>query len=341
VAALAHWYPPDPSTLTRNGAVGLRQALGNVVRASSNNPAYAVARDDLAAQRGTPGARLNLCAEPRRGDLRGRFVEAYERGGPITWSGRTLPAGDISYLHVAWSQDPVTPPPGQEHRVFVAAEDHNDASLADVTNEWITGPPGAAPEVVEPITSRRDPRRVMVVHGRNLGARDAVFQFLRSLSLQPIEWEQAVAETGLGSPHNLETVRAAMEVGQAVVVILTAEDQAGLLPSLAQEGDNDVLLRGQPRQNVVLEAGLAMGVDPRRTILVEIGPIRRASDFEGLNMVRLTNGVTPRAASRGRLRTAGCDVDDSGADWLSAESGGDFENAATPWDAADPERRRE
>jgi len=99
----------------------------------------------------------------------------------------------------------------------------------------------------------------MVVHGRNLAARDAMFAFLRALALIPIEWENAISETGQGTPHNLDAVRAAMDVAQAVVVLLTAEDQAGLLPVLAIGEDDDTLLRGQPRQNVTLEAGLAMG----------------------------------------------------------------------------------
>jgi predicted nucleotide-binding protein len=165
----------------------------------------------------------------------------------------------------------------------------------------------------------------MVVHGRNLGARDAIFTFLRSLGLIPIEWEQAVAETGVASPHNFDAVRAAMDIAQAVVVVLTAEDRAGVIPELAGEDTDDIELRGQPRQNVILEAGLAMGVDRARTILVELGPIRRASDFEGLNAVRLTNNPAARGALRSRLITAGCSVEDSATDWTLPGAGGDFE----------------
>ena len=104
-----------------------------------------------------------------------------------------------------------------------------------------------------------------------------------------------------------------MDVGQAVVVLLTAEDRAGLLPALG-DGDDDVLLRGQPRQNVTLEAGMAMGIDRARTVLVELGEIRRASDFDGLNAVRLTNDAQTRNALRSRLQTAGCAVDESAMD---------------------------
>ena len=38
--------------------------------------------------------------------------------------------------------------------------------------------------------------RVFVVHGRNAEARNAMFTFLRSIGLKPIEWDQAIALTG-------------------------------------------------------------------------------------------------------------------------------------------------
>lgn len=270
-------------------------------------------------------------------ELRDRIIRPYDEGRPVTWGGRTLPAGDIARVTVVETKYPVDVAPAQEwDEIFKDAREAPGAYVRDVTNKWITGPPGvsaAATESAEPV---KDGRTVMVVHGRNLRARDAMFEFLRALGLRPIEWEQAVAETGVGSPHNLDAVRAAMDAGQAVVVLLTAEDQAGLLPSLAVEEDDDVLLRGQPRQNVTLEAGLAMGVDASRTVLVEVGPIRLPSDFEGLNAVRLTNDVGPRGALRTRLRTAGCLIDDSGTDWLTPQAGGDFEACLVGWQAQPP-----
>lgn len=174
------------------------------------------------------------------------------------------------------------------------------------------------------MNAARDRKRVMVVYGRNAGARVAMFTFLRSLSLQPIEWEEAVTETGRGSPHNLEAVEAAMRVAQAVVVVLTAEDEARLMPRFAEPHDRTELI-GQPRLNVILEAGLAMGLDRDRTILVELGAPRGASDFEGLNVVRLTNDPGRRSALKTRLANAGCEVRDRGSDWMTALAGGDFE----------------
>jgi len=42
---------------------------------------------------------------------------------------------------------------------------------------------------------------VFVVHGRNETARAAMFGFLRAIGLWPVEWSEAVAMTGEGSPY--------------------------------------------------------------------------------------------------------------------------------------------
>lgn len=43
-------------------------------------------------------------------------------------------------------------------------------------------------------------RSVFVVHGRNEPLRKAMFDFLRSINLSPMEWSHAVELTGEGSP---------------------------------------------------------------------------------------------------------------------------------------------
>ena len=260
---------------------------------------------------GRPWYFRNLAEE----ELVERIVEPWMSGEPMTWSGETAPSVEVEKIRISWTEEPIS------------ADDNPAQVGTDVTNEWITGPAGsrqAASSRSSTDTRLKNPRRVMVVHGRNLKARDAMFTFLRSLHLAPIEWEEAVAETGMGAPYTLEAVQSAMDVAQAVVVILTAEDQAGLLPDLTED-QAETMLEGQPRQNVMVEAGLAMGVGRAHTILVELGRIRSASDFHGINVIRLTNEAPTRSALKNRLRTAGCDLDDSGSDWVSSNAGGDFE----------------
>lgn len=166
------------------------------------------------------------------------------------------------------------------------------------------------------------PEKVFVVHGRNREARDAMFSFLRSLGLKPIEWDQAVAATGQGSPYIGDVLTAAFDEAQAIVVLLTPDDIAYLRTEYANsEVDPDLSPRGQARPNVLFEAGLAMGRNDRRTILVELGDLRPFSDVSGRHAIRLDNEPKTRKSLTERLTTAGCSVDLSGSDWLSA---GDF-----------------
>ena len=61
-----------------------------------------------------------------------------------------------------------------------------------------------------------DPRRVFVVHGRNLKARDSMFTFLRAVNVDPIEWSEAVSLTGEGSPFNGQALERAFSEAKAV-----------------------------------------------------------------------------------------------------------------------------
>lgn len=164
--------------------------------------------------------------------------------------------------------------------------------------------------------------KVFVVHGRNAAARDAMFSFLRSLGLKPIEWDQAVALTGQGSPYIGEVLDVAFSEGQAVVVLLTPDDVAYIRTDYANgDSDPELVPAGQARPNVLFEAGMAMGRDPKHTILVELGDLRPFSDVGGRHAIRISNEGRLRKSLADRLTTAGCEVDLTGGDWLHE---GDF-----------------
>lgn len=163
--------------------------------------------------------------------------------------------------------------------------------------------------------------RVFVVHGRNAAARNAMFTFLRSIGLKPIEWDQAIALTGKASPYIGEVLDVAFDDAQAVVVLLTPDDIAYIRSEYAAEDDPELEPRGQARPNVLFEAGMAMGRNADRTVLVEMGDLRSFSDVGGRHAVRMDNTPQRRKSLADRLRTAGCPVDISGADWINA---GDF-----------------
>lgn len=169
------------------------------------------------------------------------------------------------------------------------------------------------------IRSSVDARRVWVVHGRNGALRSSIFDFLRALDLDPIEWESAVALTGTGAPYIGQVLDTAFGQARAVVVLLTGDDEARLRSELI-EADNatEGELHPQPRPNVLFEAGMAFGRHPERTILVQIGRLRPFSDVAGRHLIHFTGSATDRNALATRLETAGCKVRREGPDWLTA-----------------------
>jgi predicted nucleotide-binding protein len=257
------------------------------------------------------------------------FVEPYRRGEVITWQGQWILPQEIASISIYETEEEIEGPGGDRgHASFKvwATKGQNR------TNDYIAGPPGYArpPEVQPEPQARqlRDPRRVMIVHGRNGAALSAMRAFLASLGLEPILWEDAVEQTGFGSPHNLDAVEAAMALAQAVIVIFTAEDEARLMGRFltTHDGQEERELRGQPRANVFLEAGMALAFDRTHTILARLGSFRGASDVDGLNAVPLANGVPSRTALRRRLANAGCAVNERD-DYLDPTVAGDFDGA--------------
>lgn len=163
---------------------------------------------------------------------------------------------------------------------------------------------------------------VFVVHGRDLGARDAVFAFVRSIGLRPLEWTQALRLTKKGSPYVGEILDAAFREAAAIIVLLTPDEEARLKPEFVSSGDTkqDKQLAGQARPNVLFEAGMAFGRDPNSTILVQLGDTRPFSDIGGRHVLHLSDNPASRQEFVTKLANAGCNVDTSGTNWLSAGS---------------------
>lgn len=184
------------------------------------------------------------------------------------------------------------------------------------------------------LTLNADVRRVFVVQGRNARANEALFQFLRSIGLNPLEWTQAVGLTGQGSPYIGDVLHKSFSQAQAVVVLFSGDDEARLRPELMEVSDAELegRLRPQPRPNVLFEAGMSFGRNPDRVIIVELGSLRSFSDIAGRHLVKINNTFGARNELAQRLSRAGCAVNTSGQHWIKA---GDFDAAVlSPSDEA-------
>jgi predicted nucleotide-binding protein len=166
--------------------------------------------------------------------------------------------------------------------------------------------------------STRDRRTVFVIHGRDEHAASEFSTYLRALDLQVLEWDQALRLTGEPSPYIGDVIDAALQTATALVVLFTGDEEARLHPALLNSGEPEEPLGLQPRPNVLFEAGMAMQGYRSRTILVELGPLRGLSDLAGRHAVRFDGSTERRHALAERLRLAGCSIDTSGKQWLSA-----------------------
>jgi predicted nucleotide-binding protein len=177
--------------------------------------------------------------------------------------------------------------------------------------------------VVNERASTSDRRNVFVVHGRSLRARDAMFEFLRALGLNPMDWSQAIQSAGRTLVHVSDILTAAFNEAQAILVLFTGDDEGRLRKRFRRKDDPDYETEAtpQPRLNVVFEAGMAFGHCPDRTVLVQLGTkMRPFSDVAGIYIIRFTDTRANRELLRDQLKRAGCAIQPR-RDWRTA---GDF-----------------
>lgn len=159
---------------------------------------------------------------------------------------------------------------------------------------------------------------VFVVHGRDENNREAMFNFLEAIGLDPIEWEEAIRMTGTPNPHIDEILFEAFNNAQAILVLFTPDDEAKLKLEFQREDDLDFEkeLTGQARPNVLFEAGMAYGIDPDRTVLIQIGQVRKFSDISGRHLLHFDGSSKARKSLADRLALAGCSINKDGNNWL-------------------------
>ena len=282
-------------------------------------------------------------------ELDERFLSPYRGGSDIVINGKVIPPSDIDRIRISKSsqdsnsiREIVRNERRQSSVVAIGiSEEWEIADKAeDVTDELITTPPGGRTR--ESDTSYQEPRpsantrEVFVVHGRNMAARDVLFDFLTAIDLHPLEWSEAVQLTGKPMPYIAQILDAAFSNAHAVVVLMTPDDEARLIDTLQSENElpYEKSLTGQARPNVLFEAGMAMGRHPERTIIVELGELRPFSDVSGLHVIRLNNSTQRRQELAQRLKAAGCPVNLDGTRWHTV---GDFDRALTTSNSEEPE----
>jgi predicted nucleotide-binding protein len=261
-----------------------------------------------------------------------QFLAPYRQGRSITVNGVAIPSNKIERLKVFRSEKPIA-----EGIELVKQADRNSTTIvlggpsykhraihaaADVTDDFIKGPPGSVVELETPAAigefARGDRRSVFLVRGRNDEAAEAMTTFLNALDLKVVGWEEAVAATGSVNPHISDVLDAGFRMAGAAVVLLTGDDLANLHPALLGDGEAKEPPTPQPRPNVIFEAGMAWQGARERTLLVEIGRLRGLSDLDGVHVIRFDGSADKRHALKGRLKLIGLELNEADSRWLSA-----------------------
>lgn len=211
----------------------------------------------------------------------------------------------------------------------------NSSKLKDYSNMAIL----QKEKLPSSIVSSKDPseksRNVFVIHGRNEKARKALFQFLRAIGLEPLEWSKLIAGTGKSSPYIGEILESAFKTEPTVIVLMTGDDLANIRDIYLEKNEKPETPTPQARANVLFEAGMAFGRNPDKTIIIELGKTRKYSDIEGRHVIRIDNTPEKRSDLVERLKRAGCPIKTEGKnDWYKE---GDFDAALPPEYSPDEE----
>lgn len=199
----------------------------------------------------------------------------------------------------------------------------------------------APAEVATPAATRVTPRKslekipktkentVFIVLGRDEALHNSMIDFLGALGLRALEWSHAIRSASRGkggNPYVNDAVTKIMQEAQAIVVILSPDDEVRLRPHFVrlQERDSEGKTRYQARPNVLFETGIAIGAYHRKTLIVQVGDVKPFTDIGGMHVLHLSDGVKSRNELANRLEGLGCKIDKVGTRWLEA---GTFEPA--------------
>jgi predicted nucleotide-binding protein len=220
---------------------------------------------------------------------------------------------------------------------YANADDH--AELRGVARHSPVAVPAVPTPLIRKTKVARTPKTkentVFVVHGRDTKLRDAMYQFLGALGLIPLEWGHAIRAARRGNPYVNDAVTKIMDEAQAIVVMLSPDDEAKLKDQFVSkhERQSEGKLRGQARPNVIFETGIAIGTHHKKTVVVQVGNVKPFTDIGGMHIPHFTGDDKSRHDLANRLAEVGCKLNRDGDHWLRA---GDF----TPTPLARSKRKR-
>lgn len=158
----------------------------------------------------------------------------------------------------------------------------------------------------------RQPPKVFVVHGKDLGAKAEVARFLEKLDLSTL----VIAEQGRGTLTLVESIERSASGVDFAVVLLTPDDMGAAaeeVGAVEREADKLSCFKPRARQNVVFELGYLMAVLGReRVCALRKGSLEifsELSDLHGVFCEEMDEAGGWKSKVALALKSAGFDVD--------------------------------
>lgn len=213
---------------------------------------------------------------------------------------------DFSEIPEEWIADFAAHEPQDQFRSPVPTRASNPAAIRPPSPWDLPLPAATTAAAAEPPArgTERSQDTVFVVRGRDPRPFDAIETYLGFLGLKVLTWNHAIKLTGEPQPRTYDIVKAGIQSAAAIVVIFSPDDLARVQEEFSEDED-DRQLKGQARQNVTFEAGMAFMSAPDRTIFVRSSSARMPSDLDGFNWVKLDGTWASREDLLNRLVAAG------------------------------------
>lgn len=248
-----------------------------------------------------------------REQLISRFIEPYDRGLPIMLNGKAIASAQIDRIRIAQSSATI-----ESYFPILKQEDASSSvaiiggpsythraiyNATDVTDEFISGPPGWLKEKTDSSSSPKpaikgDKNKVFIVHGHDQAAQNMVARFIERMGFEAIILHE---QTSSGRTV-IEKIEDYSDVGYAVV--LYTPDDVGNVKHKA----GDLKLRA--RQNVVFEHGYLISKLSRKNVAAIVdGEIELPNDISGVVYIKLDEASAWQLTLAREMRQSGFEID--------------------------------
>lgn len=159
----------------------------------------------------------------------------------------------------------------------------------------------------DPVSSIQEKKKVAIIYGRDTSAFNCMVKAIKLCGLEPYPFSAAKKDHLKLHEGTFEIVSKMLASTVASVVIFTPDEEAQLRGHLRGHTDEGKL-RHQPRQNVILEYGMALALHQDNILLMAFGDVDVPSDMAFVHRNRWSDGAGAISFMHEKFKNCGLPV---------------------------------